>query len=176
MSIVSLLFNIGKIITSFINKKKMSVDIVMKLFYVENQNRLMKNYRNKDRVKLASEKMNYSFKVIEKNNIFMKTSENLNDENESQKEKVLKKINIFNIIISLCCKGNKEKLITLYRKIIINDMCIEIIIERFYNLLNIYYSISDLEKYNLGLNKLQNFKEINSIIYNINNKIASGNT
>ena len=174
MSIVRLLFNIGKIITSFINKKKMSIDVISKLFYVENQNRLMKNYRNNDRVKLAPEKMNYSFKITEKNNIFMKTSENLDDENESQKEKVLKRINILNIIISLCCKGNKEKLITLCRNIIINDMCIETIIERFYNLLNIYYSIRDLEKYNLGLNKMQNFKEINSIIYNINNKIASG--
>ena len=175
MSIINLLFNIGELITSFIDKRKMSIGIISKLFNIENQNRLTKNFHNYDRVKLAPEKMNNSFKITEKNNIFMKTSENLNDEYESQKEKVLKQIHFYNIINSFFCKGNKEQLISLCHNIIINDMSIETIIERFYNLLNIYYSISESEKYNLGLNKVQNFKEINSIIYNINNQMATNN-
>ena len=175
MSVVNLLFNIGELITSFIDKRKMSIDIISKLFSIENQNRLMKNYHNYDRVKLAPEKMNNSFKITEKNNRFMKTSDNLNEEYESQEEKVLKQIHFYNIINSFFCKGNKEKLIKLCHKIIIKDMSIETIIERFYNLLNIYYSIIESEKYNLGLNKVQNFKEINSIIYNINNLLAKNN-
>ena len=170
MSVISLLFNIGTIISSLINEKKMSIDIISKLFNIENNNRLKKKYNNyeSNRIKLAPEKINNSFKVTEKNNIFMKTSDNLEEEPEGQKEKILKQLNIFNIIKSLFCKGYKEKLISLCHNIIIKDMCIEIIIERFYNLFNIYNSINDSEKYNLGLNKLQKFREINSIIFNIN--------
>ena len=38
MSIVSLLFQIGRLIMEFLNQKKMSVDIIRKLFNIENQN------------------------------------------------------------------------------------------------------------------------------------------
>ena len=46
-------------------------------------------------------------------------------------------------------------------------MCVETILERFYNLGRIYKSITDIEKYDLGLNKDSRFREINSIIYDI---------
>ena len=49
-------------------------------------------------------------------------------------------------------------------------MCIENILEKFYNLGRIYRAILEEEKYNLGLYKEPKFREINSIIYTIYNE------
>ena len=84
---------------------------------------------------------------------------------ENKHEKVLKDINIFNIIKSFIFNSNKDKLINICHNIIIEDMCIENILEKFYNLVRIYKSILEEERYNLGLNKDPRFREINSIIY-----------
>ena len=46
-------------------------------------------------------------------------------------------------------------------------MCVETILEKFYNLGRIYKSIIDIEKYNLGLIKEPRFREINSLINDI---------
>ena len=46
-------------------------------------------------------------------------------------------------------------------------MCVENILEKFYNLRRIYHSISDNDKYKLGLNKEPRFREINSKINDI---------
>ena len=46
-------------------------------------------------------------------------------------------------------------------------MCVENILGKFYNLRRIYYSISDSDKYKLGLNEEPKFREINSKINEI---------
>ena len=177
MSIVSLLFEIGRQMLDFLNNKKMSVDIIYKLFMVDNQNSQNKNYNNfgKDRIKLNPEKINNSFKLTEKNNIYMETAESIKEENENKTEKILRQIHVFNIIKSFFCNGKKDKLISLCHEIITKDMCVEIILEKFYNLSRIYNSILEQEKNNLGLNKEPRFREINSIINSIHEKEKKNN-
>ena len=92
----------------------------------------------------------------------------MDEEPENKTEIILKKINVFHIIKNFfCCNNPKGKLISLCHEIIQNDMCVETILERFYNLGRIYKSITDIEKYNLGLIKDSRFREINSIIYDM---------
>ena len=168
MSLISLMFEIGRQILSFLNEKKMSVDLIRTLFNIEKKSRKYKFNNYNDRIKIVPEKMNNSFKLSEKNSIYIKTSESINDGFENKNEIILKKINVFHIIKNFfCCNGLKDKLISLIHEIIKKDMSVETILERFYNLGRIYKAITDIEKYNLGLNKDSRFKEINSIIYDI---------
>ena len=94
---------------------------------------------------------------------------------ENKHEIVLKSINICNILKSFIGNSYKDKLINLCHDIIIDNMCIENILEKFYNLGRIYKSILKEERYNLGLNKEPRFREINSIIFSIYNQIHSKN-
>ena len=119
---------------------------------------------------MTPEKINNSFKLTEKNSITFETSETTYDEMENNKEKIFKKINVFNIIKSFFCNSNKDKLISLCHEIITKDMSIEIILERFYNLIRIYDSILESEKNNLGLNKEPRFRKLKSIIQMIKNQ------
>ena len=155
----------------FLNEKKMSVDIIRKLFKIDNQNNQNKNYNNYEshRIKIVPEKMNNSFKLTEKNDINITESENGYEKSESVKEKVLKSINVLYIIKSFFCNGNKDKLISLCHELIIKEMCVDTIMEKFYILLRIYNSFPEAEKCNLGLYKEQRFREINSVIYSIIN-------
>ncbi len=121
--------------------------------------------------------MNNSIHLIDKNSSSL--SNNFNDKKniifENKHEIILKSINICNILKSFIFNCNKEKLINLCHNIIIDNMCIENILEKFYNLGRIYKSILKEERYNLGLNKEQKFREINSIIYSLYNKINTRN-
>ena len=172
VSVVGLLFDIGGLILEFLNNKKMSVDVIYKLIKVNNQNRLNKMYNNleTDRVKLNPEKINNSFRLTEKNNMHMKTSEGKDEEHEKKNERILRKINVFNIIKSFFSNDNKDRLISLCHNIIIKDMCVETILEKFYVLLRIYNSILDVEKNNLGLIKEPRFREINTLVNAIHDK------
>ena len=172
VSVVGLLFDIGGLILEFLNNKKMSVDVIYKLIKVNNKNRLNKMYNNleTDRVKLNPEKINNSFRLTEKNNMHMKTSEGKDEEHEKKNERILRKINVFNIIKSFFSNDNKDRLISLCHNIIIKDMCVETILEKFYILSRIYNSILDVEKNNLGLIKEPRFREINTLVNAIHEK------
>ena len=150
----------------------MNIDIMSHLFKnLENEKRIYKaNY--KEKVK-TSEKLNNSFKLSEKNSICIEPPDNINEEIDSENSKILDKINIFHIIKSFACNGNRDKLITLCNERIIKDMCVETILERFYSLGTIYNLIikEEDEKDNLSFYKEQRFKDINSIINDIINKI-----
>ena len=54
-------------------------------------------------------------------------------------------------------------------------MCVEIILEKFYNLSRIYNSILEMEKNNLGLCKEPRFREINTIVNSIYDKNMKNN-
>ena len=176
MSIVSLLFEVGRLIMEFLNEKKMSVDIIRKLFYIENQNNKNKIINNLEspRIKIVPEKINNSFKLMEKNDINLTESENNYVKSENIKEKVLKSINVFGVLKSFFCNGDKDKLISMCHELMAKDMCVDSIIEKFYRLLRIYNSFAEAEKYNLGLNKEPKFRDINSIIYSIIKKNNKG--
>ena len=170
MSIVSLLFEIGRQILSFLNEKKMSVDIIRALFKIDNKKRKYKHQNFDDRIQIVPEKINNSFKSLEKNSISIEGAKIMNEESQYKNDIILKKIYIYNIIKSFICNGPKDKIISLSHQIIIKDMCVETILEKFYNLGRIYKSIIDIEKYNLGLIKEPRFREINSLINDIHYK------
>ena len=173
MSIVSLLFEIGTQICGFLNNKKMSIDVIRKLFMTYNKFNIekKKRYFQADRIKMIPKKINNSLIISESNSSNFKILTNGETKMiyENRHEKVLKSINIFNIIKSFIFNSNKDKLINICHNIIIEDMCIENILEKFYNLVRIYKSILEEERNNLGLNKDPRFREINSIIYSIYN-------
>ena len=57
--------------------------------------------------------------------------------------KELKKINYFHILISyLCFKNKKTEIINLCEEIITEDLCVERILKRFYNLERLYSDFS----------------------------------
>jgi len=171
MSIVSLLFEIGGQIVAFINEKKMNIDIISQLFKNSDDGKRKYKPNYKEAVKITSEKLNNSFKLSEKNSICIEPPDNNNEGINSEYGRVLDKINIFHIIKSFICNGNKDKLIKLCDELIIKDMCVETILERFYNLGAIYNTIIEEEKHNLSFYKPKRFQNINSIISEIINQI-----
>ena len=147
MSIVSILFEIGRQIISFINVKKMNVDIIRHLFNVDNKKRNKKkftfsNMNYNDKIQTSSDILNNACKFSEKNSMRMETQDNTNEELENKNEKILGEIHIFNILKSFICNGNKDKLISLCHDIITKDMSVEIIKERFYKKSSKYFSYS----------------------------------
>ena len=167
MSIVSILFEVGRQIVTFINDKKMSVDIIRKLFNIENKYNQNNKFKNSDnRIKLMPDKINNSFILSEKNSIDIENTKIKYNPPENKTEKIFKQINIY-FIKSFICKDKKSKLISLCHELIIEDLCVENILEKFYNLRRIYHSISDVDKYKLGLIKEPKFRQINSKINDI---------
>ena len=83
----------------FLSEKKMSVDIIRKLFNIENQNKRNKNFNNYEspRIKIVPEKLNNSFKLMEKKVINSTEDENIYEESENIKEKLLKSTNVLHI-------------------------------------------------------------------------------
>ena len=183
MSIVSILFEIGRQIIAFINVKKMNVDVIRHLFNVDNKKRnkrkfTFSNINYNDKVQTSSDILNNACKFSEKNSIRIETEDNTNEKFENNNEKILGKIHIFNILKSFICNGNKDKLISLCNMIIIEDMCVERILERFYSLGNIYKLIKDKdkEKDSLCIDTDMRFVNINSIVNDIINQITISNS
>ena len=82
----------------------------------------------------------------------------------------MKKINYYHILKSyLCFEDKKSKLINLCHNIVTEDMSIERILERFYNLENIYNLFSNEEKTKFKLINNNRLKEVNQYIYTVKN-------
>ena len=172
MSVVSLLFEIGRQAASILIRKKMSSDIVNNLIINEKKNELVNksikvgsfnsiiknDLSTSERKKVLPELVDKVTNVnsLEKNNQinFVKKDENKEIfEHTKFKQAILnsnektRKINYFNIIKSyLCFKDEKSKIINLFHNIINEDTSVEKILERFYNLENLLNSISNKEK------------------------------
>ena len=84
-----------------------------------------------------------------------------------ENNKELKKINYFHILISyLCFKTKKTEIINLCDDIITEDLCVERILKRFYNLERLYPDSSsneNKEEIKTYQNKIFEPKELNSI-------------
>jgi hypothetical protein len=82
----------------------------------------------------------------------------------------LEQVNYFHILKSyFCFKDKKTEMINLCKDIIIEDMCIERILERFSNLEKLNSHFSDIKKEKLKINKNKKFKGSNNLIKVINN-------
>ena len=197
-TIINLFFNIGRIIIKILLEKRMSIDIIRSLFNKENivheknnpqipshQNKkINKLFKNIEKNKISSleliklsakseEKGNTlkSLEQITKDNIKNKTI-NRNSINESYK--ILKQINIINIIKSfLCCKDKRSTLINACHNLIIDNISIENILKELYKLENAYYILLQKSKHKIKKNIYDNkrLREINKCIYEINKEL-----
>ena len=197
MTVVNLLLEIGIIISDILCDKKMSKDIIRSILNSDNQNSL--NQKNKKINRLFNDKEtnilslerkkidNYlSYKrscteILQKNDDIklnmLKNSNNIPTEvkvNKVNKQniinKILKSLNYYHIIKSFFCfKDDKTKIINFCHKIINEDMSVERILERFYNLERIYNFVYTGEK-EKNLIEDKRFNELNKYIYNLNDE------
>ena len=79
-------------------------------------------------------------------------------------------VNYFHILKSyFCFKDKKTEMINLCNDIITEDMCIERILERFYNLEKLSNHFSDSKMEKLNMNKNKRFKGTKKLINDIDN-------
>ena len=166
MSVISLLFEIGRQISNFLGDKKMSLNIIE---YLINKNAFQskKNRRKiiviKDKGKESSSIRKISSEILNKSNNLDNSVKNneikLNPNNNNkilksskindidEKNKILKDINYFHIIKSFLCFNDKNSQFIIFcNNIIKQDMSIERILERFYKMENIHHYFSNEEK------------------------------
>ena len=196
MSVVSLLFEIGKQLSIILCEKKMTGDIISSLLeknknhqlsqQSHNINNLFKNKENNgmnssERKDIKHESINKSANLRnidyfeKKDEIIINKSidNNKNDKTEkmnkiSLNKNLINEINYFNIIKSyLCFKDKKTELFNLCYDIIIEDMSIESVLKRIYDLEELYNLFFKEENEKLTLNKNERFKNINNSIYKI---------
>ena len=194
MSIINILLEVGRQIANILCSKKMNKDIIE---YLINKKQILKKEKNKKNVNNVQLKINNEIKetivekdIIDKTNV-VENLENIeksceiqlnkpNENNNNTKNKkikvikvgnnkAIKKINYCNIIKSFFgFKDKKSKLINLCHAIVNEDMCVEKLLERLYNLENVYSYLSkdNIEKISFIKNK--RFNEIYKFIYEVN--------
>mgnify|MGYP003571359703 CR=1 FL=1 len=195
MSVISLIFEIGRQISSFFCEKSMSKDIIETLINRDKQhllrvqsyriNKLCKTTENNNTTSI--EKKNAQYESVDMINNKLETSERIDKAklNTSKNDITYKydkikqirinkehinNVNYFHILKSyFCFKDKKTEMINLCNDIITEDMCVERILERFYNLekLSNHFSDSKLEK--LSMNKNKRIKGTKKLINNIDN-------
>ena len=178
MSVINLLFEIGRQLSNFLGDKKMSLNIIE---YLINKNTL---YTKKNRTKLTvikdkskeSSIRKINSEILDKSNNLDNSIKNkeikLNPNNNNilkndkinvidEKNKILKEVNYFHIIKSFLCFKDKNSLfINFCNNIIKQDMSIERILERFYRLESAYHYFSNEEKRKLRHIKNKRILEI----------------
>ena len=194
MSVVSLLFEIGNQIANIFCEKNMKKDIVEHLIFKDKTSSESKKNFNVNKIITQNSELNLeqnrkryesSFQInkidkqeISKNeNIKDEQSEKSNDNNNTFNEndkmkkviennKELKKINYFNILVSyLCFKDKKSEIINLCDDIVTEDLCVERILKRLYNLERFYSDLSlneEKEETKVFKNKIFEPKKVKS--------------
>ena len=194
MRVVSLLFEIGRQISKILSYKNMNKDIYEKLFFNKNQNKRIPYNNNinlkfskKEEKKVSTERTkSISTDSLEKNNEIKLNNLNDNENNNNlimekinnieDKDIKLKQIKYYHIIKSFFCfKDEKTKLINYCNNLINQDMCIERILERIYNLENINSRFSYEQKNNINMLRTKRYKNKNKSNYKINNLIKREN-
>ena len=176
MSVVNLLFEIGRQLSNFLGDKKMSLNIIE---YLINKNTLYTKKIRRKIIVLKDKSRESSIRKI--NSEILNKSNNLDNSIKSkefkldpnkilkndnidaidEKTKILKEVNYFHIIKSfLCFKDKKSLFINFCNNIIRQDMSIERILERFYKLEIAYHYISNEEKRKLRHIKNKRILEI----------------
>ena len=200
MSVISLIFEIGRQISAFLCEKNMSKDIIQTLINRDQKHllrvqsyRINKLCKTSENIKTTSiERKNTQFESVDMMNNKLENSEridknklNISKNDLAYKNEKIKqieinnnhidKVNYFHILKSyFCFKDKKTEMINLCNDIITEDMCVERILERFYNLekLSLHYSDNkkDNKKDKIKINKNKGFKEPKKLIKDIDNK------
>ena len=177
-SLINIIIIILKLLTYFLLNKKMNKDIMRKIMIMDGfkeykgkisfckKSRLVKEIKDIDKDKTIPEfegKQN-SKEIIKLNNIKLRDKK-LKERNI----KVLKNLNYFDILKSFFCfKNVKIKLIDLCNKIINEDICIDRILIRQYNLEKIYSLIKNQEYDKYKYNRKEEIKKVNDYLFQIN--------
>ena len=193
MSVINLLFEIGRQLLNVLGDKKMSLNIIE---YLINKNNL---YTKKNRKKLfimkdkskESSIRKINSEILEKSNnldnsiknkeIKLSLNNNMISKNDKinvidAKNKILKEINYFNIVKSfLCFKDKKSQFINFCNNIIRQDMSIERILERFYKLENVFHYFSIEKKRKLRHIKNKRILEIDKKLDDFFDEIKARN-
>ena len=191
MSVISLLFEIGEQIANILCEKDMKKEIIKDIIFKDkkseenqknfNANKIIiqnseiylgsnkKRYESSDKIKQDISVNNENIKSDE---ISEKSNDIKNINNDKMKKviehnKELKKINYFHILISfLCFKTKKTEIINLCDDIVTEDLCVERILKRLYNLERFYPNFpsnEDKEDTKIYNNKIFEPKKLNSI-------------
>jgi len=199
MSVISLLFEIGRQISSFFCEKSMSKDIIETLISRDKKHILrVQSYRINKFCKTSEnsnttsiERKNTQYESVDMINNKLENSERIDKtklntsknyiagKNEKINQikinkKHIEKVNYFHILKSyFCFKDKKTEMINLCNDIITEDMCIERILERFYNLEKLSHNYLDIkkekEKLKINKNKNDGFKGPKKLIKDIDN-------
>ena len=195
MSVISLLFEIGRQISAIFCEKSMSKDIIETLINKDqknllnlhsyNINKLCKTSENNNTTSI--ERKNAQYESVDMINNKLENSERLDKtklntskidiayKNEKIKQikinyEHINNVNYFHIFKSFFCfKDKKTEMINLCNDIIKEDMCIERILERFYNLEKLSYHYTGIKKEKLKINKKKGYKRPKKIIKDIDN-------
>jgi len=206
MSVISLVLEIGRQISAFLCEKIMSKDIIETLIK-RDKNHLLRVQSYKINKLCKTSENNHNATSIEKNNTQYESVDMINNKLENSEridktklntskndvvykhDKVKKirinnkhidKVNYYHILKSyFCFKDKKTEMINLCNDIIIEDMCIERVLERFYNLEKFCQHYSDIKKEKLKINKTRKklIKDIdNTNLNNLKNEKISPNS
>ena len=189
MSVVSLLFEIGRQISYFLIIKNMNIDIIGNLIdedcknllsqrrykidnlfkTINNKNNFSSSERNEIKLETINKKSNIDFiednnKVkinqIQVNNKIIKKSQIIQNNQAKDFNRVINQINYFHILKSyFCFKDGKTETLNMCLNIINEDISIETIIKRFYNLEKGYNYLTKEEK-ELKIKKKKRIKDI----------------
>lgn len=189
-SVISLLFEIGKQLSNFIGSKKMSLNIIEylvnkdnlytkhytnKIILIKNNNNESSKRKSKPEILDNSNNLDLTIKNHESklsgNNIKISKNNKINVKNE--KNQFFKNIMFLHLLKSfLCFKDKKSQFINYCHNIINQDMSIERILERLYNIEKINYYLTNEEKRKLKRIKNKKFIEIEKKINEINDETS----
>ena len=199
MSVISLLLEIGRQIGFILLDKKMSENIIRFAFYKDKNKKekrlsqsninIDKLFSNNKKNEISDKKTNLDLdkSIFEYNTEKNNLSYNFNLQNnnivfekikiENKNNKILKKINYFDIIKSyICIKNKRSKLINYCHNIITKYLSVEKIAKKFNKMYILYSSLASNEPYedlkfkNKKLKAINKYiSEIKSVIKKINN-------
>ena len=168
LSLINLVIGIARQVSNFLCNKVMSKDIMISLLnneknYISNRhhqeipkiifNNKERNMRTSERREIKDENIDKidnthnqevldksRFNILKENIIISNGKQNYSNLNN----KSLSELNFYDVLKSyFCFKDKKSKLVNFCHNIIIEDICLEKIIKRIYNLENISYNYSN---------------------------------
>jgi hypothetical protein len=135
---------------------------------------IVKNEKQKNAIntKIYSQRSRKNIKKINSpiNADDFKTEQNINQDkiNDINYFETVNRLNYCDVLLSyLCCKNNDSKLIKLCDELIEEDLCLENILSRIYELENVINILLKIEQINYNVNEHEKFKEISKCIYEI---------
>ena len=181
-SLINLIITTLKLLTYYLLNKKMNKDIIREIMIVKGPKEykgkisLSKNSGKVQKLKnIEKDKTISEFDIKQNSKEVINESNNINLKDKKLKESninILKNIKFFDIIKSFFCfKDINSKLIDLCNKIINEDVCIDRILSRLYNLEKIYSLLKKEELNKSKFNRKEEFKKIKYYLFQINHEI-----